>query len=384
MFTKRLKIVVLDANFYWTEQMFSACNDFADILLLRPVDFRAFKKRYGGYFIDFEPKAISQGVWEQRICCPPGWLFHYWSLTKYFLAYLTRKFQDDNSLIFVFSYPYYHSLAKELKGLSIYYSIDTYKNYWSGRESQTEVTEKLAIAQADLILCVSQYRADLFRKEHPSKSERIIHIPHGCSLKFMVDKPLAKPKNLPEQLQNYCAPIAGYIGALNYRFDFHYLVQVAEQLPNITIILGGEIPQQNDGSSEWWDGVEKVKNLSNVHFIGSVPHHLLAEYLQSLNVLLMPYSQCEFNLNACPMKLWDYMGTSLPIVANDVIPEVNLWKHLILVAKDPEQFAANIRFALNNPDWRSLERIETAKAHTWQQQAQKFQHVLEQKGCLPF
>jgi hypothetical protein len=108
----------------------------------------------------------------------------------------------------------------------------------------------------------------------------------------------------------------------------------------------------------------------------------VGEYLQSFDVLLMPYSQCEFNLNACPMKLWDYMSISLPIVANNVIPEVNQWSHLVLISTDPAHFAANVRFALANPNWKSPERLATARAHTWQKQAQKLHHLLEEKGWL--
>jgi glycosyltransferase involved in cell wall biosynthesis len=378
----RLKIVVLDANFYWTEQLFSACHEFAEILLLRPVDFRTFKKRYGGYFVDLQPQLISPGVWEQRICCPPGWLFHAWMLSRSYLTYLIRQFQGSDRLIFVFNYPYYYSLVNELQCYSIYYSMDDYCNYWPGRELQTQATEKLAIAQADTTLCVAEYRANLFKQEYPDRSDRIIHLPHGCSPGFMVDTPLMEPNPLPDRLKDYAHPIIGYIGALNYRFDFHYLIEVAQQLPDVTIILGGQIPQPSDGDREWWTDVEKAQSMPNIHFIDSVSHQLVGEYLQSFDVLLMPYSKCDFNLNACPMKLWDYMSISLPIVANDVVPEVNQWSHLILISKDPTDFAANVRFALANPNWKSSERLATAKAHTWQQQAQKLRQVLEEKGWI--
>ncbi|NEP01922.1 MAG: glycosyltransferase family 1 protein [Symploca sp. SIO2E9] len=379
---KRLKLVVLDANFYWTEQLFSACSDFADILLLRPLDFRAFRKGYGSYFIDFQPQAISEGVWEQRICCPPGWLFHYWPLTRRFFAYLIRKFQRDNYLIFVYSYPYYYSLVQELKASSIYYNIDDYRNYWPGRESQTPEVEKLAVNHADLTLCVAHYRASYLKQECRSKNSQIVHIPHGCSPEFMVEHSLSQPKSLPAELQAYSRPIAGYIGALTYRFDFDYLAKVAEKISDVTVILGGSLPQSSDGSVEWWQGVEAARRLPNVHFIGRVSHNRLGEYLQSFDVLLMPYSLCNFNRNACPTKLWDYMGTSLPVVANNVVPEVNQWSHLLLVSGNPEEFASNIRFALANRHWRSQERLDVAKAHTWKMQAQKLYHLLEKKGCL--
>jgi len=373
---KKLKIVVLDANFYWTEALYSACSEFADVLLLRPVDFRTFKRRYGGYFIDLQPKPVSQGVWEQRICCPPGWLFHYWFLTRRFFAFLTRQFQGQDSLIFVFNFPHYHDLINDIKATSIYYSIDDYENYWEGRQEQTKAKEELAITKSDLVLCVSDYRANLFKQKFLAKSEHILYLPHGCSPNFMVDHPLITPQPLPESIKQLSRPIAGYIGALNYRFDFNYLVQVAEKLLDVTFILGGDLPQSNEGSEEWWFGVEKAKQLSNVHFIGRVSHSNLGQYLQSFDVLLMLYSDCEFNLNACPTKLWDYMGTSLPIVTNNVVPEVNLWENLLLVSSDPDSFASNVRLALANPKWQSAERLETAKAHTWERQAQKFHELL--------
>ncbi|NEO94471.1 MAG: glycosyltransferase family 1 protein [Moorea sp. SIO3G5] len=198
----------------------------------------------------------------------------------------------------------------------------------------------------------------------------------------MVEQPLLEPKPLPVELQSYSRPIAGYIGALNYRFDFHYLAEVAKQIPDITIVLGGSLPQPNDGSAEWFQGVETVRSLSNIHFLGRITHERIGEYLQSFDVLLMSYYQCNFNLNACPMKLWDYMGTSLPIVANNVVPEVNLWSDIIFVSENPEEFARNIRFALANPDWKSQQRWEVAQDHTWKKQAQKLYHLLEEKKWL--
>lgn len=377
----RFKLAVLDANFYWTEQLFSACRDFADVLLLRPHDFRAFHKQYDRYFIDLKPQSISEGVWEQRICFPPGWFFHYWFLTRQLFAHLIRQFQGDSPLIFVFNYPYYYTLTKDLNAYSIYYNIDDYRQYWLGRESQTPLVERHAVAQADLTLCVADYRASSLKQECPLQADRIAYLPHGCTQEFMVEQPLSAIKPLP-QLQAYTRPIAGYIGALTYRFDFTYLAQVVEKLPDVTFVLGGYLPQPSDGSPEWWFGLEQVRRLPNVHFIGQVPHQRLGEYLQSFDVLLMPYSFCNFNLNACPTKLWDYMGTSIPVVANNVVPEVNQWEHVLLIAQNPDDFAQKIRFALANPTWKSLERLEIAKAHTWKLQAKKLQHLLEEQGWL--
>ena len=93
----------------------------------------------------------------------------------------------------------------------------------------------------------------------------------------------------------------------------------------------------------------------------------------------MVYSICEFNLNSCPTKLWDYMGTSLPIIANNVVPEVNQWNDLLFVSENSDRFASNIKLALDNRHWKSSERLATAKNHTWQKQAEKLFEIIEEK-----
>jgi len=380
--TKRLKVAVLDANYYWTEQLFSACHDFADVLLLRPVDFRAFHKRYGSYFIDIKPQLVAKRVWEQRVCCPPGWLFHYWPLTRCFFASLIRRFQQNHPLIFVFNFPYYYTLAKALQANSIYYNIDDYRNYWPGREKLTPKIEYQAVAQANLTLCVAGYRARHLKQACPEQASQIVHIPHGCSPTFMVNHPLAKPNPLPAELKVYPRPIAGYIGTLGYRFDFHYLAQAVQKLPQVTFILGGPIPQPQDGSTDWWQDVEEIRQLPNVYWIGKVPHHRLGQYLQSFDVLLMCYSDCNFNRNACPTKLWDYMGTSRPVVANNVVPEVNQWSQMLHIATHPSDFAQKIELALAQPNWKASERLSIAKHHTWRHQAQKLYGLLQERKWL--
>lgn len=368
------KLVVLDANFYWAEQLFSAYSDYADVLLLKPVDFRTFKRRYGRYSAVTNPHRIEAHVWEQRICCPPGWLFHYWPLTQQYFKRVIRKFQGKSSLTLVFSYPYYAALAKALDIYSIYYAIDDYQDYWPGRQTQTFEKEGHAVSVASLTLCTAKHRLHHFQKLYPDYTERMIHIPHGCSSQFLVDDVLKTPKQMPEilkQSHSIKRPVAGYIGALNYRFDFGFLAIVAAKLPQITFVLGGKQPLEADGSSDWWKGVERCRALKNILFIGFVSHQLLGAYLQSFDVLMMVYSNCNFNTNACPTKLWDYMGTSLPIVANGAVPEVLLWQGVLHIAPTTQQYESAIREALVNPTWKATERLEIAKANTWKDQARK-------------
>jgi hypothetical protein len=364
----RPKLVVLDANFSWTRNLFSSLAHVADILLLYPKDFRAFKKEYGSHFIDWKPVLVSPGIWQQRICLPPGWLFNYWPLTEIFLAGLIKRFTGNKPCMLVFVYPYYAGLSRKLSASSVYYNMDEYKHYWPGRERSTEKVELQAVQTADLTLCTAWYRAQQLIKKLPEEAHKIIHIPHGASEQFIASEVLNRPLPVSDR---YHRPVVGYIGALNFRFDFHYLYEVALSMPEVTFLLGGKMPTPAEGDEYWFNGYRKIKELSNVYFIGFIPNKDISNLISSFDALILPYARCDFNLNACPMKLWDYMGTSVPMVANDVVPEINLWSEVIQIASDAKSFSNKLRFAIDNRLWKAEERINIARQNTWRMQADK-------------
>jgi hypothetical protein len=110
-----------------------------------------------------------------------------------------------------------------------------------------------------------------------------------------------------------------------------------------------------------------------------VEHAQLGDYLNAFEALFMCYSDCNFNRNACPAKLWDYLGTGKPIVANANNPETLLWREVVRVGADAVQFAGAVREALAETGESSRHRrLEIARAHTWNKLAERMQPMLEQ------
>ena len=129
-----MKLVVLDANAFWTEQLFRECTRFAEVLLLKPRDFRAHRRLHGKWRGDPVPRKVSERVWEQRFSMPPGWMFSLWPLTARFFAKHIRFFAGDDDLALVIVYPQYRSLIRDLRPrLSIYYNLDDYSDNWPKR-----------------------------------------------------------------------------------------------------------------------------------------------------------------------------------------------------------------------------------------------------------
>lgn len=373
-----MKLVVLDANAFWTEQLYSACARFADVLLLKPRDFRAHHRLHGTWQSDLAPRKIRDRVWEQRFSMPPGWMFSLWPLAERSIAKHVRQFAGGDRLILVITYPQYRSLVRMLRpAKSIYYNLDDYSDNWPSRVKAMVEWERETVRITDLTICIAQHRQEELRKRAPENGARILHLPLGCTPQFMSDA--SAKREIPIALQKVRRPLAGYIGALNSRFDFEFLCEVAERLPDVNFVLGGKVPSREQGSASWWSGCERARGLANVHFIGWVEHDRLGDYLNSFDLLLMCYSDCRFNRNASPAKLWDYLGTGLPVVANDRNPETLLWREVIHIGEDPEMFARKLRDGLTGESAALRERrLAFARAHTWEELSKRLEQLVKE------
>jgi glycosyltransferase involved in cell wall biosynthesis len=371
------KIIILDANSYWTRQLFSQFSGIADVLFVCPKLCENLQDFHTARLLNTAPRKICANIWEQDVYLPRGWLSYLWIISEKILLNVINSFKGDSSCLLVISYPHYSSIARKAGVPSIYYNFDDYRYHFMRHFKRIPALETKAVLESILTVCTAKYRANHLKRIIPEKSDKIFHIPNGCSPQFMVDQILHIPKPVPHELRSFSRPIAGYIGTLRNGFDFGYLFEVAKEMPEVTFILGGDYPLVSDGCNEWWQNVNRVKMLSNVHFIGAVEHYRLGEFLQSFDVLLMCYVQSEFNNSICPTKLWDYMGTARPIVANDVVPEVNIWKDVLWISENPTKFIENIYEAFDSPFWKSSERLLIAKQHTWSSLSERLLDIIQ-------
>ncbi|MCA9239966.1 MAG: glycosyltransferase, partial [Planctomycetales bacterium] len=356
-----MKLAVVDANAYWTEQLYSQCARFAEVLLVKPRDFRAHRAQTGSLRSDGGPIEKGARLWEQRLAMPPGWMVTLWPLAERRLSRVIRRFAGGESLVLVITYPQYRGLLKSLHPvLGVYYNCDDYRDHWKRYRQQVPRWEKETVETADATICIAKHRANRLSQDHPDASGRIHHLPIGVTPEFLADPaPHAGPTDPPARAT------AGYIGALNYRFDFGLVAESAARLPHVQFVLGGQV--QEDGDPAWRRGLRRARNTPNIQFIGWVKHESLSRELAAFDVLLMPYSHCNFNTNACPAKLWDYLSTGKPIVANDANPETLMFREVVHVGDTPTAFAAAIRHALEHPDEPARERrLEIAREHTWE------------------
>lgn len=306
----------------------------------------------------------------------PGWLYPLWPLSERRLARAVRTFARNRPLSLVLTFPQYRGLTRRINADDriVYYNYDDYRSNWPRYADRLPLWESELVNMSHRTICISAHRADDLRSRHPTAAARIHHLPLG-STPEAAEGGAALRAHLPAGVRR---PIAGYIGAVNSRFDFDFMATVAELLPQVSFVLGGRPPDEGDGDPPWRAGLERARRLANVHFIGWVNRQDLNTYLRQFDVLLMCYTRSDFNLSASPAKLWDYMAIGTPIVANATNPETLLWREVIRIAETPAAYAQAIAAALTDdaPSMQSRRR-DIARAHTWERLSLRLERILE-------
>lgn len=377
------RLVIVDANTYWTEQLFSTLAPEWDVLLVKPREVRDHMRRHPGNRFGSFVEETGPGVRNLYLPVPPKYTTMLWPFSKALLTRAIRQAGGDRPDVLAICFPDYRDLFETLRPSSaLYYNYDDYSAHWPDRAESLAKAEEATIARSDLSVFIAKYRVDNLVAHLPSLAERLHHLPIGVTPAFMTNGDESCPD--PAALKDIPHPRAGYIGALSYRFDFPFLATVAAARPDIHFVLGGLLPQKSQGNANWWAGVERARVLPNVHLIGWVEHATLGDHLSNCDVLLMPYAKCRFNDNACPAKLWDYLGTGKPIVANGNNPETLFWREAINVAETPETFAQEIERALNEADREGAspreQRLGIARDHTWEKLGERLAELIERNS----
>lgn len=165
--------------------------------------------------------------------------------------------------------------------------------------------------------------------------------------------------------------IALYAGHLYSRKGADTLAAAATHLPEVRFIFVGGASDDIALFKEKWEGG------ANIEIVGHVPHEKIPLYLRAADVLVLPNSGKDEDSArfTSPMKLFEYMASSTPIVASDVpaIREVldDASARLVL-PDDPTALAYGINELLAHPEEaqsRAMNAQTNVARYTWQKRA---------------
>ncbi|NOY26247.1 MAG: glycosyltransferase family 4 protein [Oligoflexia bacterium] len=155
------------------------------------------------------------------------------------------------------------------------------------------------------------------------------------------------------------------VGSLRAYKGVAALVQAASQLPLLLELVGGSPDEQA--------ALGPVP--ANVHLRPPVPYPAVPDLLASSAALVLPLADNLFGRQlTSPLKLWDYLATSAPIIAPDLptVREIAELSQTTIHTFDPAHSASLIdavRAALQAP-------LRSPSVRTWHQRAQQTLPVL--------
>lgn len=170
--------------------------------------------------------------------------------------------------------------------------------------------EKKALQNADSLISVSQFTADVTNKIF-GLNKKFTIIPNP------IDTTLFKPNNMGSQEEKtilYFGSLIRKKGLLELPFIFN---KVIESAPYAKLILvGKDVSDIVSGNSSTWELMQdlfSVKALKNVEYMQSVPYHQVKEKIQKATVCVFP-SFAE----AFPVSWLEAMAMQKPIVASNI------------------------------------------------------------------
>lgn len=116
----------------------------------------------------------------------------------------------------------------------------------------------------------------------------------------------AKPQPQPPEYRNNERKRCVYVGALDFRFDFDAVFNLAKARAEADFyIIGlGEVSQ-----------LAQFEQLQNVFVLGSRPYTEVPAYLQHADLGLLPLRPIKANMGRSPMKMYEYLASGIPVMA---------------------------------------------------------------------
>ncbi len=218
--------------------------------------------------------------------------------------------------------------------------------------------EREVIESADLLIVTTPELAAIKREG----ARRIVTVPNGAEVEHFARA--ADPGlSLAEPFAHLKHPVVGFLGSLNYWIDTHLLARIAKAHPEWTLALVG--PHDLLGN------IAPLEGLPNVVMTGRVPYEEVPDYVRAFDVCLNPYILDNVAEGCSPIKLYEYLATGKPIVSVDM-PEARRFEGLIRIARDPDDFVAQVEAVAAADDGLSGERMAEANRHSWRA---RFEHV---------
>ncbi|MED3795057.1 glycosyltransferase [Niallia alba] len=224
--------------------------------------------------------------------------------------YLAEK-KGSCSVKLWYTYPAFPSLHKILPWDQIVYDCsDLWAEQLSGKfsilsyfkQKVIDQSEQKIVGKASYIICTSSFLKEELISRTPAYRNKIYTYENG------VEYRLFQKQENSEPLMEKDGLTIGYIGGIKPKLDFALIQEIAQKKKEWSILLVGP-----DGTNSSQAFMELLK-APNIRWTGSVPRNQVADYMQMLDIGIMPYKDTSYNKAIFPLKLFEFLAAGKPVI----------------------------------------------------------------------
>lgn len=145
------RMVVVDANAYWTEQLFRTLAPEWDVLLVKPRELREHMRRHPAHRFSSFVEDNAPGVRTLHVPVPPKFTTTLWPIARRLLGRAIAKAGGDRPDVLAICFPDYCDLFDTLKPeTALYYNYDDYAAHWPRRADELDPAESVTLTTSAL------------------------------------------------------------------------------------------------------------------------------------------------------------------------------------------------------------------------------------------
>lgn len=231
--------------------------------------------------------------------------------------------------------------------------------------------ERTLMKHADYMVVNSRVLFDIYR----SYFSTLVLVPLGFRIR--------ESSNLTNSLFKLPKgkPIIGYVGVIDYRFDFPLLYALAHHNPQWQFVLWGPIhttvPHGMRAIDTW---IDKLRGLTNVLFGESHIPGETASIIRQFTVCMIPYDDSlDIVKYSYPMKVFEYFYWSKPVISTNIY-ELAQFPDYIKLGESEHKWQKNIEAFLRKPLTAKQIREQKALAqeNSWENKINKIYTIIHE------
>lgn len=326
-------------------------------------------------------KQVSQTIWRVSPFILP---FHNSQLAqkfnKWFLFFtiqlLAKKLKFKDVMVWTYS-PATDDIVDlfQNKQLLVYHCVDDLRASPGINAQMIERRETSLAQKANIVFTTSQ---TLLQRLKPYNQQTYYlnnvcdyHHFSGAQMEYFVE---------PEEYKMITHPRILLIGALSqYKVDFELIASIAQQKPQWSWVLIGEI-----GEGEPETNIALLKACKNVYLLGPKDYKTLPQYLQHCDVTVIPARINQYTDSMFPMKFFEYLAAGKQVVTTD-LKTLHEYSHIYFNSKNHEEFLQNLSdIIINGSSKNKQEILKVCLDQTWQKRYEVMINLIKQhmKICL--